>query len=118
MRYKAEPYVVAADIYSVAPHVGRAGWTWYTGAAGWLYRAGLEAILGLTWEHGTRLRIKPCVPASWPGFRITLRHGGITYVLSLSRDAVLSGDDRVQRAEDGAWLVTLRDGGEIALPLE
>ena len=67
--YRVEPYVIAADVYSVPPHVGRGGWTWYTGSAGWMYRAGLEAILGVTRE-GSLLRIKPCVPATWDGFEI------------------------------------------------
>ena len=115
-RYKAEPYVVAADIYSVPPHVGRAGWTWYTGAAGWLYRAGIEAILGITWEQGHVVRIAPCVPASWPGFTVTLQHDGQAYTFRLVRDAADPADARVEAAA-GGWRVTLRDGGEITLPL-
>ncbi|MDE2465485.1 MAG: glycosyl transferase [Alphaproteobacteria bacterium] len=70
-RYKVEPYVVAADVYSVAPHVGRGGWTWYTGAAGWMYRAGIEAILGIRRE-GRFLVLAPCLPAGWPGFKATV----------------------------------------------
>jgi cyclic beta-1,2-glucan synthetase len=66
-RYKVEPYVVAADVYSVAPHAGRGGWTWYTGAAGWMYRAGVEGILGLRREAGF-LVVEPCIPAHWDGF--------------------------------------------------
>ncbi|WP_413738638.1 GH36-type glycosyl hydrolase domain-containing protein [Sodalis sp. RH21] len=66
-RYKVEPYVIAADVYSVAPHVGRGGWTWYTGSAGWMYRAGVEGILGIRRE-GDILIIDPCLPAAWPGF--------------------------------------------------
>lgn len=73
-RYKVEPYVVCADVYSVAPHVGRGGWTWYTGSAAWLYRAGLEAVLGFHLQ-GDRLRMSPCPPKSWPGFHLTYRHG-------------------------------------------
>jgi cyclic beta-1,2-glucan synthetase len=67
-RYKVEPYVVAADVYSVTPHSGRGGWTWYTGAAGWMYRAGIEGILGLRRE-GASLVLDPCVPPQWPGFQ-------------------------------------------------
>ncbi len=67
-RYKVEPYVIAADIYSVAPHVGRGGWTWYTGSAGWMYRAGLEWILGFRLQ-GSRLQLAPCIPAHWPALR-------------------------------------------------
>ncbi len=70
-RYKVEPYVACADVYAVAPHVGRGGWTWYTGAAGWLYRAGLESILGFR-VRGSTLLLDPCIPKDWPGFEITL----------------------------------------------
>ncbi|MEO6925717.1 MAG: glycosyl transferase family 36 [Rhodanobacter sp.] len=73
-RYKVEPYVACADVYSVAPHVGRGGWTWYTGSAAWLYRAGLEAVLGFQLQ-GDRLRINPCIPKAWHGFKIIYRHG-------------------------------------------
>ncbi|MEO5830835.1 MAG: glycosyl transferase family 36, partial [Rhodanobacter sp.] len=73
-RYKVEPYVVCADVYSIAPHIGRGGWTWYTGSAAWLYRAGLEAVLGFQ-LRGDRLCLDPCVPKAWPGFQITYRHG-------------------------------------------
>jgi cyclic beta-1,2-glucan synthetase len=82
LRYKVEPYVVAADVYSVAPHVGRGGWTWYTGSAGWLYRAGIEAILGLRIEGGSVV-IDPCIPSAWPGFEMTLRYRGATYEISV-----------------------------------
>jgi len=70
-RYKVEPYVVAADVYSVPPHVGRGGWTWYTGAAGWMYRAGVDGILGIRRE-GKSLVIDPCIPSTWPGFAATI----------------------------------------------
>ena len=73
-RYKVEPYVVAADVYSVAPHAGRGGWTWYTGSAGWMYRAGIEAILGIRRE-GPWLVVAPCIPKHWPGFSATIRLG-------------------------------------------
>src|SRR3990167_4628440 len=66
-RYKVEPYVVAADVYGVAPHTGRGGWTWYTGAAGWMYRAGIEGILGIRRE-GAWLIVAPCISAAWPAF--------------------------------------------------
>lgn len=74
-RYKVEPYVACADVYSVAPHIGRGGWTWYSGSAAWLYRAGLEALLGFQ-LRGNRLRIDPCIPRDWPGFELTYRHRG------------------------------------------
>jgi cyclic beta-1,2-glucan synthetase len=111
-RYKVEPYVVAADVYSVAPHVGRGGWTWYTGSAGWMYRAGLESILGFT-LHGEALRMNPCVPRWWREFEITYRRGKTTYrikvenplgvsrgVVTLELDGKDSGEE-VQLVDDG-----------------
>ncbi len=77
-RYKVEPYVVAADVYAAAPHVGRGGWTWYTGSAGWMQRAGVESILGLR-VQGRILHIDPCIPKAWPGFDVALRHGSARY---------------------------------------
>ena len=77
-RYKVEPYVVAADVYAVAPHVGRGGWTWYTGSAGWMQRAGIESILGLR-VLGQSLRIDPCIPKAWPGFEILFRYRSARY---------------------------------------
>jgi len=71
-RYQAEPYVMAGDVYGRAPHAGRAGWTWYTGSSAWLYRAGLERILGLQ-QRGQTFSVDPCIPASWPGFSFTWR---------------------------------------------
>lgn len=76
--YKAEPYVAAADVYAVEPHVGRGGWTWYTGSAGWLYRLIIESLLGIHRE-GNRLRVEPKLPASWPGFAFTYRFGATKY---------------------------------------
>ena len=81
-RYKAEPYVLAGDVYSHPAHVGRAGWTWYTGAAGWMYRAGLEQILGLT-RHGATFRLDPSVPASWPRYTIAWRFGRSRYEIEI-----------------------------------
>jgi cyclic beta-1,2-glucan synthetase len=77
-RYKVEPYVVAADVYAEPPHVGRGGWTWYTGSAGWMYRAGLESILGFR-LHGARLVIEPCIPRAWRGFEIVFRYRSARY---------------------------------------
>jgi cyclic beta-1,2-glucan synthetase len=77
-RYKVEPYVVAADVYSVSPHAGRGGWTWYTGSAGWMYRAGVEGILGIRRE-GAFLVVEPCIPTSWPGFEATVKAGSTHY---------------------------------------
>ena len=72
-RYKVEPYVIAADVYGVAPHVGRGGWTWYTGSSGWMYRVALESVLGVRLERGEELVVRPCIPDDWPGFRMLWR---------------------------------------------
>jgi cyclic beta-1,2-glucan synthetase len=77
-RYRVEPYVAAADVYGVPPHRGRGGWTWYTGAAAWLWRYGIEAVLGLR-RRGHALEIDPCIARGWPGFRAEVREGGTLY---------------------------------------
>ena len=77
-RYRSEPYVVAADIYSAPQHVGRGGWTWYTGAAGWMYRVTLAHILGIARE-GEFLRIDPCIPSHWREFDVAFRVPGAEY---------------------------------------
>ncbi len=90
-RYKVEPYAVAADVYSVEPHAGRGGWTWYTGSAGWMYRAAVEWMLGLSVE-AQRLRLTPCIPAWWPGFQIDYRHGSTRYIITVRNpDSVCHG---------------------------
>jgi cyclic beta-1,2-glucan synthetase len=90
-RYKVEPYVVAADVYSMPPHVGRGGWTWYTGSAGWMYRAGIENIIGLQVQAG-HLRLDPCIPKAWPSFRVTLRYRSSRYeILVENPNGVSSG---------------------------
>jgi len=81
-QYKVEPYVVAADVYSERPHVGRGGWTWYTGAAAWLYRLGLESILGFE-KRGSALSIDPCIPKAWNRFEIAYRHGATLYRITV-----------------------------------
>jgi cyclic beta-1,2-glucan synthetase len=84
--YKVEPYVVAADVYTAHGHVGRGGWTWYTGAAAWLYQVGLEAILGFR-RQGDRLRIEPRVPAAWPEMTIDYRYGTARYTITVREPA-------------------------------
>ena len=86
--YKVEPYVVAADVYTAEGHLGRGGWTWYTGSASWMYRVGLEAILGLH-KRGDALEIRPCVPAAWPSFAITYRYGESTYEITVERPGTM-----------------------------
>ncbi len=112
-RYKVEPYVVAADVYSVAPHVGRGGWTWYTGAAGWLYRAGLESILGFQ-QQGDHLVLRPCIPKSWPSVEISFRYRSARYQIVVENpDSVSSGV--IRTLLDGAIVpgqrIPLRDDG-------
>ena len=116
-RYKVEPYVACADVYSVAPHVGRGGWTWYTGSAAWLYRAGLEAILGFQLEGG-HLRIDPCIPRDWPGFSIAYRYGSSRYLIEVGNPR--RGSRGVAKAElDGMVLaidpcrIPLHDDGGV-----
>jgi cyclic beta-1,2-glucan synthetase len=78
LKYKVEPYVIAADVYSVQPHVGRGGWTWYTGSSGWMYRLGLEAILGLRLD-GDGFYLEPSIPKNWEGYQIRYRRGKTIY---------------------------------------
>jgi cyclic beta-1,2-glucan synthetase len=115
-RYKVEPYVVAADVYSTPPHAGRGGWTWYTGSAGWMYRAGIEGIIGLT-RTGDTLCLNPCLPKSWPELTVTIALGAAKYVVTLSnpdacgrgiRSAVLNGT-ALTVTEDGVEF-PLQDG--------
>jgi cyclic beta-1,2-glucan synthetase len=111
-RYKVEPYVVAADVYSVPPHAGRGGWTWYTGSAGWMYRAGVEGILGICREGGF-LVIDPCIPETWPGFEATVTMHSTRYEIHVE-----SADERdVTRAVlDGASLEC--GDGRVRVPLD
>ena len=89
-RYKVEPYVVSADIYAVAPHVGRGGWTWYTGSAGWMQRAGIEGILGF-YIRGMSLHLDPCIPKTWPGFGIVFRYRSARYEIQVENPRGVSG---------------------------
>jgi cyclic beta-1,2-glucan synthetase len=81
--YKAEPYVIAGDVYGRPPHAGRGGWSWYTGSAAWMYRSGIESILGLR-RRGTTFSVDPCIPTSWPEYSMTWRTGQATYVISVA----------------------------------
>ena len=116
-RYKVEPYVAAADIYSEANHIGRGGWTWYTGSAGWMYRAGVEWILGFR-LRGTTLSIDPAIPRAWPAYQITFRYHSARYTVRVENPR---GATRgVTRAElDGAELpVADRGAADVALVKE
>jgi cyclic beta-1,2-glucan synthetase len=121
-RYKVEPYVVAADVYTAEGHLGRGGWTWYTGSASWMYRIGLENILGFT-KHGETLTVEPCVPASWREFSIEYRFGASVYLITVRRQhtggevvgLTVDGVDRPDKAiplvDDGARHAVLVDLG-------
>ena len=116
-RYRVEPYVVAADVYSIAPHSGRGGWTWYTGAAGWLYRAGVEAILGLE-LRGRQLWLAPCIPPSWTGYSASLRYRSARYDVQFHNpDGVASGilhiDVDGRRLESGTDRIDLEDDDRV-----
>ncbi|MFC5438246.1 GH36-type glycosyl hydrolase domain-containing protein [Rhodanobacter umsongensis] len=110
--YKVEPYVVSADVYAVAPHVGRGGWSWYTGSAGWMYRLIVESLLGLRLEAG-KLRFTPVLPADWEGFSLDYRHRDTLYRINLRQsdpgtvstvwlDGVAQADGRLPLTDDGA----------------
>jgi cellobiose phosphorylase len=88
--YKVEPYVMSADIYATAPHTGRGGWTWYTGAAGWMYRLTVETLLGIYLEND-HLRISPCVPPHWQSYKIHYRYRDTLYHISINCKVVPSG---------------------------
>jgi cellobiose phosphorylase len=103
--YKVEPYVVAADVYAVAPHVGRGGWTWYTGSAGWMYRLLVETLLGVHRE-GDRLRLAPRLPAAWATCKIHYRFRQTVYHVTVARAA----------AEGGAAIRLTLDGRELPGP--
>jgi cyclic beta-1,2-glucan synthetase len=109
--YRVEPYVMAADIYSMPPHARRGGWTWYTGAAGWFYQAILESVLGVR-VRGDSLSIKPCLPVHWHGFEMDLKVNGADYLVQVARidasqavgvelDGVSVADERIPLHADG-----------------
>jgi cyclic beta-1,2-glucan synthetase len=89
--YKVEPYVIAADVYAVAPHTGRGGWTWYTGSAGWMYRLLIETLLGVNLE-GDQLRLNPRLPKSWATCKIHYRYRQTIYHITFIRLAADSGE--------------------------
>jgi cyclic beta-1,2-glucan synthetase len=114
LRYKGEPYAVAGDLFADPVHAGRAGWSWYTGSAGWLYRAGLESILGLR-RRGATFGIDPCIPAAWPAFAITWRLGETSYAIDVANperrsrgvqearlDGAIADPAAIPLSEDGA----------------
>lgn len=112
-RYKVEPYVVAADIYATEHELGRGGWTWYTGSASWMYRVGLEAILGFR-KQGNTLWIEPCVPPDWPELSIEYRCGRSLYSIRVeSPEAVgrLGGEVTLDGDKLESAAIPLHDDG-------
>ena len=103
--YKVEPYVVAADVYAVAPHTGRGGWTWYTGSAGWMYRLIVESLLGLTLEVD-KLRFAPCLPPDWKTFKLHYRYRETVYHITVLQTPAAAGKTGVTvdgvEQQDGA----------------
>jgi cyclic beta-1,2-glucan synthetase len=116
-RYKVEPYVVSADVYSVHPHVGRGGWTWYTGSAAWYYRVTIERLLGFRLQ-GNSLLIDPCIPRYWPSFQMVFRHRSSTYEIMVENPlGVCSGVlaakvDGETATGDQKSLIPLADDGK------
>jgi len=106
-RYMTEPYVIAADVYSHPQHIGRGGWTWYTGSASWFYRLGVEYILGLK-LHGDHFTVEPCIPSHWPGYSMTFKHGANRYRIKVEKGHDLNTQQSVFQIEsvelDGAIL--------------
>ena len=113
-RYRVEPYVVAADVYAVPPHVGLGGWTWLTGSAGWMHRMILESLLGFQLRTD-RLSLAPCVPPDWAGFTIRYRFRQTTYVIVAI--PATDEDTKGRITQDGVvqetpYAVLVDDGGE------
>jgi cellobiose phosphorylase len=82
LKYKVEPYVIAADVYALSPHIGRGGWTWYTGSASWMYQLITESLLGIKLEID-KLHIEPCMPADWETYKVHYRYRGTIYDISI-----------------------------------
>ena len=132
--YKVEPYVIAADVYALAPHTGRGGWSWYTGSAGWMYRLIVESLLGVTLESD-RLRFTPCLPADWTGFTMRYRYRETTYDIAIRQtladadagirptrvtvDGVVQADGSVHLVDDRAahqvWSRCRRPAGRAGI---
>lgn len=114
--YRGEPYVVAADVYGEPPHVGRAGWTWYTGSAGWMYRVLLESLLGFD-LRGDVVLLKPCLPASWPGFTLRYRFAeGTVYTFEVELSNETSGPISIPIERDGGEHIVHVRAGLDAVP--
>jgi cyclic beta-1,2-glucan synthetase len=113
-RYRTEPYVVAADIYSSPDKGGRGGWTWYTGSAGWMYRAAVESILGIR-KEGNRLSVKPALPSHWEGFKVTLRLCDAVYRIEVRREKGAEPAIEIDGERRPGSEIELRQAGEVAV---
>jgi cyclic beta-1,2-glucan glucanotransferase len=113
--YRVEPYVVAADVSNASSHVGRGGWTWYTGSSGWMYRLGLEAILGIR-RKGESLHINPCIPRSWQNYEVTYRVGATTFQIRVDNSSGVNPGIKLvkldEKALPGNEIPLLSDGAE------
>jgi cellobiose phosphorylase len=108
--YKVEPYVVTADVYAVPPHVGRGGWSWYTGSSGWMYRLILESLLGLT-RSATHLKLEPRMPQDWNTFSLSYRYGGTIYEIRVTKGPTSAPIMTVDGVPQPDRLIALRDSG-------
>ena len=108
--------MVAADVYGEPPHVGRGGWSWYTGSAGWWYRVALESVLGLRVENGRELIIRPCIPASWPGFRLRYRLPDGVTECEIQVDNGDGGGSVITATLDGAHQTIQAGEARVVLP--
>ena len=113
-RYRLEPYVVAADVYSDGANRGRGGWSWYTGAAGWIYRAALEHVLGVR-KEGDTLIISPSIPSHWPEFEVSYRHEDTYYLIKVTNPAGVSRG--LLAATINGVPLLIRDGLAVMVPL-
>jgi cellobiose phosphorylase len=117
--YKVEPYVMAADVYGVAPHVGRGGWTWYTGSAGWMYQLILESFLGLKRE-GNTLKVEPCIPVTWKSFSVKYRFEETVYNIMVNQGSDKETTEIFMDAEmqPGQFFLLTNDKKEHEITIE
>ena len=118
--YKVEPYVMAADIYAIHPHVGRGGWTWYTGSAGWMYQLILESFLGLRLE-GSHLSFTPCLPPDWSSYTVDYRYRNTNYHIVVKESDMGATTTRIKIngiEQEGEVIQLIENGGAIQVDVE
>ena len=112
-KYKVEPYVISADVYGTANLIGRGGWTWYTGSAGWYYNAGIEYILGFKIEEG-KIKINPCIPCDWKEYSIKYKYKNTVYNIKVKNIAGKNtGISKIFLNEKEIKEINLIDDGNI-----